>query len=103
MFVLFHNKRHLRDITEAEIKQFLNYLADNRKVAASTQNQALSAVLFLSKEVLQREIGFVENIHWAKKTVRLPVVLTSDEVIKVLSRENTQSGTARVSKIARQQ
>jgi len=61
-------------MAEPEINQFLNYLVDNQKVAASTQNQALSAVLFLYKEVLQREIGSVHNLHWAKKTVRLPVV-----------------------------
>ncbi len=84
-FILFHNKRHPQDMAEPEIKQFLSYLADNQKVAASTQNQALSAVLFLFKEVLQKEIGFVQNIHWAKKPVRLPVVMTSDEAIKVLS------------------
>ena len=66
-FVLFHNKRHPRDMAEPEITLFLNYLADNQKVAASTQNQALSAILFLYKAVLQKEIGFVQNIHWAKK------------------------------------
>ncbi len=46
-FILFHQKRHPQDMAEPEIKQFLNYLADNQKVAASTQNQALSAILFL--------------------------------------------------------
>ncbi len=84
-FILFHNKRHPQDMAEPEIKLFLNYLADNQKVAASTQNQALSAVLFLYKKVLQKEIGFVQNIHWANKPVRLPVVMTRDEAIKVLS------------------
>ncbi|MCG8607550.1 integron integrase [bacterium] len=84
-FVLFHNKRHPRDMAGPEIRQFLNYLADNQNVAASTQNQALSAILFLYKEVLQKEIGYVQNIHWAKKPVKLPVVLTNREAIKVLS------------------
>ena len=69
-----HNKRHLRDMAEPEINQFLNYLVDTQKVTSSTQTQTLSAVLFLYKEVLQREIGSVHNLHWAKKTVRLPVV-----------------------------
>jgi len=84
-FVLFHNKRHPQEMAEQEIKQFLNYLADNQKVAASTQNQALSAVLFLYKEVLRKELGLVQNIHWAKKPVRLPVVLTSEEATRVLN------------------
>ena len=71
-------------MAEPEIKQFLNYLANNQKVAASTQNQALSAILFLYKKVLRKEIGFVQDIHWAKKPVRVPVVLTSDEAMRVL-------------------
>jgi len=83
-FILFHQKRHPQDMAEPEITQFLNYLADNQKVAASTQNQALSAILFLYKKVLQKEIGFVQDIHWAKKPVRVPVVLTSDEAMRVL-------------------
>ncbi len=83
-FILFHQKRHPQDMAEPEIKQFLNYLADNQKVAASTQNQALSAILFLYKKVLRKEIGFVQDIHWAKKPVRVPVVLTSDEAMRVL-------------------
>ncbi len=83
-FILFHQKRHPQDMAEPEITQFLSYLADNQKVAASTQNQALSAILFLYKMVLRKEIGFVQDIHWAKKPVRVPVVLTSDEAMKVL-------------------
>ena len=83
-FILFHQKRHPQDMAEPEITQFLNYLADNHKVAASTQNQALSAILFLYKKVLRKEIGFVQDIHWAKKPVRVPVVLTSDEAMRVL-------------------
>jgi len=62
-FVLFHKRWHPRDMAEPEIKQFLNYLADNQKLAASTQNQALSAALFVYKEVLQKEIGFVPKIQ----------------------------------------
>ncbi len=62
-FILFHQKRHPQDMAELEIRQFLNYLADNQKVAASTQNQALSAILFLYKWVLQKEIGLVQDIH----------------------------------------
>lgn len=84
-FILFHGKRHPRDMAEKEIRQFLNYLADNQKVAASTQNQALSAILFLYKEVLRREIAWIDNITWAKKPKKLPVVFTRQEANCVLS------------------
>ncbi len=57
-FILFHQKRHPQDMAEPEIKQFLNYLADNQKVAASTQNQALSAILFLYKKGVAKRNRF---------------------------------------------
>src|SRR5207245_1619202 len=57
-FILFHGKRHPTEMAEAEVTQFLTYLAREGKVAASTQNQALSALLFLYKEVLKQEIGW---------------------------------------------
>ncbi len=69
---------------EKEINHFLTYLALNQKVAASTQNQALSALLFLYKAVLKKEIGWIGNIRHAKKPKRLPVVFTRDETNKVL-------------------
>ena len=56
-FILFHDKRHPSEMAEAEVTEFLTYLAREGKVAASTQNQALSALLFLYKEVLKQEIG----------------------------------------------
>jgi integron integrase len=65
---------------EAEVTQFLTHLARDRNVAASTQNQALSALLFLYKEVLKEELGWIENVERAKRPVRLPVVLTKEEV-----------------------
>jgi integrase len=68
-------------------------LARDRDVAASTQNQALSALLFLYKEVLKQEIGWLENVERAKKPVRLPVVLTRDEVHKIFAHLH---GTARL-------
>jgi integron integrase len=83
-FILFHDKRHPRDMGPEEIRQFLTHLAMTRRVAASTQNQALSAILFLYKSVLQQDIGWIDEIVWAKKPKRLPVVLTREEVKAVL-------------------
>ena len=64
-------------MAEEEVTAFLTSLARDGNVAASTQNQALSALLFLYKEVLKREIGWLESVERAKKPVRLPVVLSS--------------------------
>jgi integron integrase len=83
-FILFHDKRHPKDMGVPEIEAFLTYLAVDRNVAASTQNQALSAILFLYREVLNRELeGPIDALH-AKKPKRLPTVLTREEVLKVL-------------------
>jgi integrase len=79
-FILFHNKRHPRDMAEAEVTEFLTHLARDNRVAASTQNQALSALLFLYKQVLKQEIGWLDGVERAKRPARLPVVLTRDEV-----------------------
>jgi integron integrase len=84
-FILYHQKRHPRDMAEVEIGQFLTHLARDGRVAASTQNQALSAILFLYKEVLRQEIGWLENVERAKSPVRVPVVLTRDEVHKLFA------------------
>ncbi len=67
-------------MTEVEVGEFLTHLARDGQVAASTQNQALSALLFLYKEVLKQEIGWLDQVERAKKPVRLPVVLTRPEV-----------------------
>src|SRR5438445_12099508 len=75
-------------MAEAEVTQFLTYLAREGRVATSTQNQALSALLFLYKEVLKQEIGWLEGVERAKKPARLPVVLTRDEVHKVFAHLN---------------
>ena len=82
-FILFHDKRHPSEMAEVEVTQFLTYLAREGKVAASTQNQALSALLFLYKEVLKQEIGWLDQVERAKRAARLPVVLTQDEVRKL--------------------
>ena len=78
---------------ESEIAQFLSSLATDRHVSASTQNQAFNAVLFLYKEVLGKKIGLVDGVVRAKRPQRLPVVLTRDEVKKVIDR---MSGTPRL-------
>jgi integron integrase len=84
-FILFHKKRHPRDRAEAEVTQFLTYLARDGRVAASTQNQALSALLFLYKQVLKQEIGWLKGVERAKQPARLPVVLTRNEVHKIFA------------------
>jgi integron integrase len=83
-FVLFHNKRHPREMGATEIEQFLTHLALNENVAASTQNQALSAILFLYRDVLHQDLGNINAVR-AKKPKRLPVVLTRDEVQRILT------------------
>ena len=84
-FILFHQKRHPAEMGEDEITQFLSHLARDGKVAASTQNQSLSALLFLYKEVLKREIGWLEKVERAKRPARLPVVLTREEARRLFS------------------
>jgi hypothetical protein len=83
-FILYHDKRHPREMGEPEINQFLTHLAVEGNVAASTQNQALAAILFLYQGVLERELNWIEGVVRAKKPERLPVVLTRDEVRAVL-------------------
>lgn len=77
-YILFHDKRHPREMGAAEIEAFLTHLAVEGQVSASTQNQALSALLFLYREVLQQKLEQVEVI-WAKKPQRLPTVLSQEE------------------------
>jgi len=84
-FILFHRKRHPSEMAEAEVTEFLTYLAREGNVAAATQNQALSALLFLYKEVLKQEIGWLDGVERAKRPARLPVVLTKDEVRKIFA------------------
>ncbi len=80
----FHNKCHPAEMGEAEIARFLSSLASDGHVSASTQNQALNALLFLYKEVLNKQIGFVDGIVRAKRPHRLPVVLTRQEIRSIL-------------------
>ncbi|RNC64967.1 MAG: integron integrase [Desulfuromonadales bacterium] len=85
-YILFHGKRHPQDMGKEEVEAFLTHLAVKHRVAASTQNQAKSAILFLYKEVLDVELPWLDDVEQAKKPQRLPVVLTVGEVQAVLSR-----------------
>lgn len=84
-FILCHGKRHPAEMGEAEIAQFLTYLAVERKVAPSTQNQALSALLFLYLKFFERKLGSFEGAERATQPVRVPTVLTPEEVRAVLA------------------
>lgn len=84
-FIQFHDMKHPETMGAAEIEMFLNNLAIEKKVAASTQNQALSAVLFLYKEVLKQDPGWIGKSKRAKRPKKLPVVFSKSEVEKVLS------------------
>ena len=83
-FVLFHNKRHPKEMNEKEITEYLSHLATNKNVSASTQNQALNAIVFLYKHVLKKEINDLCNIVWAKKNKNLPEVFSHEEIEKVI-------------------
>jgi len=85
-FILFHDKRHPKEMGATEIEAFLTHLAVEGSVAASTQNQALSALLFLYREVLGINLPWLDGIVRAKRPQRLPVVLTRLEVSGVLDR-----------------
>jgi integron integrase len=84
-FIFYSERRHPATLGEAEVTAFLNHLAVERKVAAATQNQALSALLFLYKEVLGRELAWLDGLHRASRPPRLPVVLTRAEVERLLA------------------
>ena len=84
-FILYHNKRHPLEMGEKEISEFLTYLAAEEHVAASTQNQALSALLFLYREVLRKDLDLPLEWVWAKRPKRLPTVLTKEEVRQVIA------------------
>ena len=85
-FILFHGKQHPRDMGAPEVEAFLTHLAVEGHVAAATQNQALSALLFLYKEVLGVDLPWLNDVTRAKRPQRMPVVLTRDEVHAVLDR-----------------
>jgi site-specific recombinase XerD len=83
-YILFHGKRHPAEMGAAEVSAFLTHLAVKRQVAASTQNQALAALLFLYKNVLKEELPWLKNVERAKRPARIPLVLTRAEVKRLL-------------------
>jgi integron integrase len=91
-YILFHNKRHPKEMGATEVAAFITHLATERHVAASTQNQALCALIFLYKEVLKQPLETVEAVR-ARKPEHLPAVLSKDEAIRVI---NAMSGVTQL-------
>jgi len=92
-YVRFHRLRHPKEMGAKEVTAFLNHLASERQVAAATQNQALAALLFLYRQVLEIELPWLDDLVRAKTSKRLPTVLTRDEVSAILAQ---LSGTRRL-------
>ena len=85
-YIRFHGMRHPARLGELDVREFLNYLAVEREVSASTQNQALSALIFLYRDVLERDVGWISGVVRAKTPRRLPVVLSRREVRALLDK-----------------
>jgi integron integrase len=83
-FILFSGKRHPKEMGEAEVTAFLSHLASDLNVAASTQNQALSAILFLYGQVLDQKLGWLDGVERARRPAKLPVVFTKEEADRLL-------------------
>ena len=83
-FIFFHDKRHPKEMGAAEVTAFLTHLAAERKVSASTQNQAFGALLFLYQKVLGRKLPLLEGVERAQRRQRVPVVLSREEVQRLL-------------------
>src|SRR6266542_2564250 len=92
-YILFHKKRHPKEMGSNEIREFIGHLATERKVATSTQNQALSAILFLYRIVLQIDILVPPELVHPSRPKRLPIVLTHTEAMSVI---NSMRGTPRL-------
>jgi len=84
-FIVFHGKRHPSELGEQEVTEFLSHLAVKRKVSASTQTQALSALLFLYPVTLKHPLEWLNDIERAKRPARLPTVFTREEVRAILA------------------
>jgi len=84
-FILFHNKRHPETMGKTEVKQFLNYLALERKVAAATQNQALNSLVFMYRHVLKQPIENMDGLVYAKRKFNIPTVFSKNEIRCLLS------------------
>ncbi len=96
-FILFNGKQHPQFMGGEEIKSFINYLADKKHVSGSTQNQALNAILFLYKDILKKEIGWISEIRFAQRKKHLPVVISKNEVSLIL--KNLEGISAIVGKL----
>lgn len=92
-FIFFNKKKHPKELDKTHVSKFLSYLATERKVSASTQNQALCAIVFLYKKVLEEDFGWLDDAVRANKSLRLPVVLSKEEALKTL---NCMKGTPRL-------
>jgi integron integrase len=84
-YILFHGKRHPKQMGADDITRFLSFLATARKVSASTQNQALAALLFLYRVVLEMEVPWLDDLVRAQRPIHVPVVLSRSEVVEVLA------------------
>lgn len=84
-FILHHGKRHPAEMGAAEVESFLTHLAVERRVSASTQNQALGAILFLYRQALETDLPWLENVVRARKSVHVPVVLPRRDVQTLLA------------------
>ncbi|MES9857228.1 MAG: integron integrase [Sedimenticola sp.] len=91
-YILFHGKRHPEEMGEREIEAFLNHLAVEKNIAASTQNQALNALVYLYKKVLKRELAQDMNIRHAKKPEQLPTVFDQSEVRTIVQHTDGVTG-----------
>ena len=85
-FYIFHDKRYLRELGVTEIREFLTHLAVKERVSASTQNAALCALLFLYREVYKMDLPYISEIERARRSSRVPVVFSQDEVKAILTR-----------------
>ena len=84
-YILFHQKRHPSELGSGELSAFLSHLAVHGKASASTQNQALNAILFVYREVLKIDLPWIDDVQRAKRPQHLPVVLTRQEVKHLLA------------------
>jgi len=92
-FILFHGKRHPAEMGQSEVEGFLSHLATKRNVSAGTQNQALNALLFFYRHVIGRDLGTLAEVVRARRPLRIPVVLTVEEVERVIDRMEGDSRT----------
>lgn len=83
-FILFHNKQHPKDLGKSDLEKFLNYLVTQRHLSASSQSQALSALIFMYKQVLEIEPGLLDKLERVKRKSFLPTVLSQDEVRQIV-------------------